>query len=119
MRTNAKLDADIIKDLLAELEDQDYLIIARDMAHYHHEKWDGSGYSESLKGEEIPLCARIMAIADVYDALRSRRSYKEEFPLESARMIIEEGAGTHFDPEVVEVFLENIWAIGTAGQGTY
>lgn len=119
MRTHAKLGADIIKELLAELEDKEYLIIARDMAHYHHEKWDGSGYPEGLKGEEIPLCARIMAIADVYDALRSRRSYKEEFPLERARMIIEEGAGTHFDPEVVEVFLENIWAIEAAGQGTY
>lgn len=119
MRTHAKLGADIIRDLLAELEDRDYLKIAKDMAHYHHEKWDGSGYPEGLKGEEIPLCARIMAIADVYDALRSKRSYKEEFPLERARTIIEESAGTHFDPEVVEVFLENIWEIEAAGQGTY
>lgn len=119
MQTHAKLGADIIEELLAELEDSEYLRIARDMAYCHHEKWNGSGYPNGLKGEEIPLCARIMAIADVYDALRSKRSYKEEFPSEKARSIIAEGAGTHFDPEVVEVFLENIWEIEAAGQGTY
>lgn len=89
------------------------------MAHYHHEKWDSSGYLKGLKGGEIPLCARIMAIADVYDVLRSRRSCKEEFLLDRARMIIEKGVGTHFGPEGVEAFLENIWAIEAAEQGIY
>ncbi len=119
MQTHAKLGADIIEELLVELEDSEYLSIARDMAYCHHEKWNGSGYPNGLKGEEIPLCARIMAIADVYDALRSKRSYKDEFPSEKAKSIIAEGAGTHFDPEVVEAFLENIWEIEAAGQGTY
>lgn len=119
MLIHAKFGADIIKGFLAELEDKDYLIIARDMAHYHHAKWDSSGYPKGLKGGEISLCIRIMAIADVHDVLHSRRSCKKEFLLERARIVIEESVGTHFDPEGVEVFLENIWAIEAAKQGTY
>jgi HD-GYP domain-containing protein (c-di-GMP phosphodiesterase class II) len=74
------------------------------MASYHHEKWDGSGYPEHLKGEEIPLSARIMAVADVFDALIAERVYKKGFPYEKAMSIITEGAGKHFDPVVVEAF---------------
>ena len=81
-----------------------YLAEARNMAHYHHEKWDGSGYPMALKGESIPLSARIMAVADVFDALVSRRSYKEPFPIEKAMEIIREGSGSHFDPKVVASF---------------
>ena len=116
IKTHAERGAKIIEEILNEVGDSDYLKTARDMARCHHEKWDGSGYPNALKGEEIPLCARIMAVADVYDALRSKRSYKDEFPLEKAKTIIQEGAGTHFDPEVAEVFLENIREIEKENQ---
>ena len=75
------------------------------MATYHHERWDGTGYPCGAKGEQIPLSARIMAVADVFDALVSRRSYKEPFSFEKAIAIIREESGTHFDPVVVEAFL--------------
>jgi putative two-component system response regulator len=78
-----------------------------EIARYHHEKWDGSGYSSGLSGENIPLSARIMAISDVYDALRSRRVYKEPFTHERATDIITEGRETHFDPVLVDIFLQN------------
>ena len=74
------------------------------MASFHHEKWDGSGYPNHLKGEEIPLSARIMAVADVFDALIAERVYKKGFSYEKAMDIITGGAGTHFDPVVVEAF---------------
>ncbi len=77
-------------------------------AHYSHERFDGSGYPEGLKGEEIPLSARVMAVADVFDALTSTRVYKPAFPLDEALKIIEEGKGTQFDPKCVEVFLESL-----------
>ena len=75
------------------------------LAHYHHEKWNGTGYPCGLKGEEIPLSARIMALADVFDALVSKRSYKEGFPFEKAMSIIQEGSGSHFDPKIAQAFL--------------
>ena len=80
--------------------------IAFNIARHHHERYDGTGYPDGLKGEDIPLEARIMAIADVYDALVSERVYKKPFPKEQAIQIIKEGAGTQFDPELVAVFLE-------------
>ena len=83
----------------------DYLKEARNLTLYHHERWDGKGYPKGLKGEEIPLSARIMAVADVFDALVARRSYKEGFPFDTAIEIIEKESGTHFDPEVVDAFL--------------
>ena len=82
----------------------EYLKEAVEMAHYHHEKWDGSGYPTKIKGEEIPLSARIMAVADVFDALVAERVYKKPFTFEKAMAIITEGAGKHFDPKVVEAF---------------
>ena len=84
----------------------DYLKEARNLTLYHHERWDGKGYPKGLKGEEIPLSARIMAVADVFDALVARRSYKEGFPFDTAIDIIRKESGTHFDPEVVEAFLQ-------------
>ena len=84
--------------------DAGYLNESIEMASYHHEKWDGSGYPSHLKGEEIPLSARIMAVADVFDALIAERVYKKGFPYEKAMAIITEGAGKHFDPVVVEAF---------------
>jgi putative two-component system response regulator len=82
-----------------------FLRMAREIAHYHQEKWDGSGYPEGMKGEAIPLSARLMALADVYDALISRRVYKPPFPREKAVAIIREGRGAHFDPDVVDAFV--------------
>lgn len=82
-----------------------FLRLAREIAHYHQEKWDGSGYPEGLSGEAIPLSARLMAVADVYDALISARVYKPAFSHEKAVAIIRESSGRHFDPELVEVFL--------------
>ena len=84
----------------------DYLKEARNLTLYHHERWDGKGYPKGLKGEEIPLSARIMAVADVFDALVARRSYKEGFPFDTAIDIIRKESGTHFDPEVVDAFLQ-------------
>lgn len=89
-------------------EGESYLKEARNMAAYHHERWDGKGYPEKLHGEAIPLSARIMAVADVFDALTSPRVYKPPFSLEKALAIIEEGKGTQFDPKCVEVFMESI-----------
>jgi HD-GYP domain-containing protein (c-di-GMP phosphodiesterase class II) len=82
-----------------------FLRLAREIAHYHQEKWDGSGYPEGLRGDDIPISARLMALADVYDALISRRVYKPPFPHELAVSIIREGSGKHFDPDVVDAFL--------------
>lgn len=89
------------------LGENSFLNYAKEITKYHHEKWDGSGYPDGLKGEEIPLSARIMAIADVYDALVSERSYKHSFPHEIALDIIAADSGTHFDPLLVKIFVEN------------
>ena len=83
-----------------------FLKLAREIAHYHQEKWDGSGYPDRLAGEAIPVSARLMAVADVYDALISRRVYKPPFPREKSVGIIREGRGQHFDPDMVDAFLD-------------
>ena len=88
------------------LGDNSFLRFAREIAATHQEKWDGTGYPEGLKGEEIPVVGRLMAIADVYDALISKRVYKPSFPHKKAVEIISEGKGIHFDPDMVEAFLE-------------
>ncbi|MBF0455344.1 MAG: two-component system response regulator [Magnetococcales bacterium] len=85
---------------------EDFLFFAKEIAYSHQEKWDGSGYPEGLKGDEIPISARLMAVADVYDALISRRVYKPPFSHQKAVTIIREGKGSHFDPDMVEGFLE-------------
>lgn len=95
----------IVRDVLGFIEEKDYIEIASDMAAYHHEKWNGSGYTEGLSQENIPLSARIMAIADVFDALVSKRCYKSAMPLEEAFAEIEKSSGTHFDPQLVTIFL--------------
>jgi putative two-component system response regulator len=84
----------------------EFLQMAKEIAYSHQEKWDGSGYPEGLAGAEIPLSARLMAVADVYDALISRRVYKEGMPHEKAVGIIIEGKGSHFDPDMVDAFVE-------------
>jgi putative two-component system response regulator len=83
-----------------------FLLIAREIAHAHHERWDGTGYPRNLKGEQIPLVARVMAVADVYDAIISKRVYKDSKSHEEACEYIASASGTHFDPAVVEAFIE-------------
>lgn len=90
---------------LPQIEDGKFNKIAHDMALYHHEKWDGSGYPMKIKGEEIPLCARIMAAADVLDALISTRLYKKPFTIDKAMQIFEESKGTHFEPCIAEAVI--------------
>ena len=111
MKTHTSAGKEIISQAIALVPDSCYLIEARNLAAYHHEKWDGSGYPEGLSGEEIPLSARVMAVADVFDALVSRRSYKEPMSFEEAMDIIRRGAGKHFDPLVVEAFVSEQKAV--------
>ena len=106
MKKHAEYGEEIIGKTMGNIEEKEYLTIARNIAKYHHEHYDGKGYPEGLKGEEIPLEARIMALADVYDALVSARVYKEAYSEEKARAIIREGTGTQFDPELSPLFLE-------------
>lgn len=106
MKKHAIIGEETIGDAQGRLEDLQMLDVAKEIAGGHHEKWDGSGYPRGLKGEKIPLSARMMALADVYDALASKRPYKEPFPHDKVVEIISEGKGSHFDPEIVEVFLE-------------
>ena len=87
-------------------EPSEFLTVAKEIAYSHQEKWDGSGYPEALAGDAIPISARLMAIADVYDALISRRVYKPPFPHEKAIAIMTDGRGTHFDPDMLDAFLE-------------
>ena len=89
-----------------QLGEDDFLQLSREIAGSHHEKWDGSGYPMGRGGDAIPFAARIIAVADVYDALRSRRPYKEPMTHDQARAIIREGRGTHFDPQIVDAFLK-------------
>lgn len=98
--------ARIVHEVLDENSDAEYIKMAADIALCHHEKWNGSGYPQQLSGLDIPVCARIMAIADVFDALISMRCYKEPFTCEEAFQIIEEASGKHFDPVLVECFLK-------------
>ena len=89
-----------------EMGTTDFLRMAREIAHTHHERWDGSGYPQGLKQDDIPISGRLMAIADVYDALINRRVYKEPYPHEEAVSIIQEASGSHFDPDMVTAFIE-------------
>ena len=106
MKTHAALGSNAIdqaeRDARRPIE---FLSIAKLIARHHHEKWDGSGYPDGLKGDEIPIAARLMALADVFDALTCKRVYKPAFAFEEARRIIVEGAGKHFDPDVVTAFI--------------
>jgi putative two-component system response regulator len=106
MKTHAEEGENIIESIIVESGDGYFLQSAKLFAGYHHERWDGKGYPHGLKGEDIPLHGRIMAIADVYDALVSDRPYKKAFPHEEAKKIIVEGRGTQFDPKIVDVFVE-------------
>jgi putative two-component system response regulator len=95
----------IINKIIERVNDDVFLTYAKRFAAYHHEKWDGTGYPYKLSGEDIPLEGRIMAVADVYDALVTERPYKKAFDHEKAVKIIEEGSSTHFDPRIVNAFM--------------
>jgi putative two-component system response regulator len=106
MKTHTTLGRDAIAHAEASLGTRvEFLTMAKDIALFHQEKWDGSGYPAGLQGDAIPVAARLMAVADVYDALISRRVYKEGMPHEQAVQIIQEGRGKHFDPDMVDCFL--------------
>lgn len=106
MKTHAAEGAKIVHQILEGTEDIQFHTIAENVAHFHHERWDGSGYPDGLKGEEIPLEARIMAIADVYDALVSKRVYKEKMSFEQADKIIMEGMGNQFDKSLEPYYVK-------------
>jgi HD-GYP domain-containing protein (c-di-GMP phosphodiesterase class II) len=108
IKTHTVAGKKIMEDAISTVKGENYLKEARNMAAYHHERWDGTGYPDGLHGEVIPLSARIMAVADVFDALTSARVYKPAFTLEKALTIINEGSGTQFDPKCVEVFMDNL-----------
>ena len=107
MKTHTVIGGDIIQETFGHLaENANYANIVYDVAMYHHEKWNGRGYPEGLSGMHIPLCARIMAVADVFDAVSAKRCYRDAMPLDKCFEIIEQGSGTDFDPEIVKVFIE-------------
>ena len=107
MKTHTTLGHDAIEKAEQALGARvDFLSMAKQIALSHQEKWDGSGYPEGLQGTDIPLAARMMALADVYDALISRRIYKDDMPIDQAVEIIVKGKGSHFDPDLVDAFIE-------------
>lgn len=107
MKTHTIAGAAVIDQTIEKLPESGYLLEAKNIALYHHEKWNGRGYPEGLSGEDIPLSARIMAVADVFDALVSERCYKKAFSFDEAMDIIKKDAGSHFDPNVAEAFLQS------------
>lgn len=105
MKRHSTIGGDTLRAADLEAGQNSFLTMGRDIAYYHHEKWDGSGYPEGLKAENIPLPARILAIADVYDALTTKRPYEEPFSHEKSMQIILEGRGKHFDPVMIDAFV--------------
>ncbi|MDR1124421.1 MAG: response regulator [Elusimicrobiota bacterium] len=106
MKTHSVKGAKLI-DGMEGINPQSYVKACRDIALYHHERWDGKGYPEGLSGDNIPLAARAMAVVDVYDAITNKRVYKPAFSHEEALDLISKGAGTQFDPEIAEIFVQN------------
>ena len=105
MKLHSSKGGEIIKETFDELDEPDYQQIAYEVARYHHEKWNGKGYPEGLREKKIPLHARIMAIADVFDAVSAKRVYRDAMPVDKCFKIIEEGVGKDFDPTLAELFL--------------
>jgi len=107
IKTHTTLGGEAIEAIEKRIEGQSFLTIGKEIAYHHHEKWDGSGYPNGYRAEEIPLSARIIALADVYDALTSKRAYKEAFSHQDAINMITKLKGSHFDPNVVDAFLSS------------
>ena len=107
MKTHAQIGGDTLRSVYEQYPSQSFIKCGMEIAYGHHEKWNGSGYPAGLQGETIPLSARVLALVDVYDALTCRRVYKPPFSREQAKAIIEEGNGSHFDPDIVAAFLNN------------
>lgn len=105
MKQHTVLGSEALEKAADNLGSNNFLRVAQEIARAHHERWDGTGYPKGLSGEDIPLSARLMAIADVYDALISKRVYKDAFSHDKAKAILMEGRGTHFDPEILDAFL--------------
>lgn len=106
MKQHAAKGGEIIRETFGHLENKEFTQMAYEVSRYHHEKWNGKGYPDGLKRKEIPLCARIMAIADVFDAVSMKRCYREALPLDKCFEIIQEGSGQDFEPLLAEVFLD-------------
>lgn len=107
IKQHAAKGGEIIQTALHDLGDEDFRKIAYEVARFHHEKYNGKGYPDGLAGDNIPLHARIMAVADVFDAVSQKRCYRDAMPIEESFAIIEKGAGTDFDPDIVRLFLES------------
>ena len=105
MKKHSVLGGEIIQEIFKDMDDKEFLNIAYDVTRYHHEKWNGNGYPEGLVGKEIPFSARIMAIADVFDAISAKRCYRDAMPLDKCFAIIKEGNGVDFDPVLTDLFL--------------
>ncbi len=99
------IGGDVLKQVNSKVENRSFLAVGMQIAYYHHERWDGRGYPKGLQGDRIPLSARIVALADVYDALTSKGIYKEAYTHGKALHIITSESGRHFDPEITEAFL--------------
>jgi len=108
MKRHARLGATAIEQAESDVHEPIlFLTLAKEIAHWHHEKWDGTGYPDGLRADDIPLSARLMALADVFDALISNRVYKPAFSYEKAREIIVQGRGKHFDPDITDTFIHH------------
>lgn len=105
MKEHPVIGGEIIQNTFGHLFDGEYADMAFQVARHHHEKWNGKGYPDGLAGVEIPLCARIMAVADVFDAVSAKRCYRDALPLSECYRIIEDGRGKDFDPDIVEAFM--------------
>lgn len=117
MKQHVRIGAETLEEAASSGQGGSFFHMAAQIARYHHERWDGNGYLDGLSGKDIPLAARIVGVADVFDALTSKRVYKEAFPLEKARELIVEGRGTQFDPIVVEAFLHCFDSIAVFANG--
>ncbi|MGD9119417.1 MAG: HD domain-containing phosphohydrolase, partial [Desulfobacterales bacterium] len=105
IKRHTLMGGNALKAIESQIEGKSFLAMGKEIAYNHHEKWDGSGYPRGLKGEEIPLSARIIAVADVYDALTTKRFYKEAYSHDKAKSMIVRLKGQHFDPEIVKAFV--------------
>ena len=106
MKQHTEKGGDIIRETFRNLGNEEYRKVAFEVARFHHEKWNGKGYPDGLKRKEIPLCARIMAVADVFDAISENRCYRAAMPMDKCFEIIAQGSGQDFDPLIAELFVE-------------